>query len=1061
MRELTGLYNPIELEPKIQTWWRVNGIQEKVEMLRQGSKIFSFLEGPPTANGFMHAGHARGRAIKDAILRFYTMKGFNVWRRAGWDCQGLPVEIEVEKKLKLASKRDIEKVGVENFVKECNLLVDFYLSYWRENSEKLALWLNYDEAYETRKDEYIEFVWWTIKKAYEKKLLKEDLKVVPTCPRCETPLSSHEVAQGYEIVKDPSIYVKFKLIGKNNEYILIWTTTPWTIPGNEAVSIHPDYEYAWVKVGSEKWILAKELVKRVMNTLKVDDYQIGEPVKGKELEGIKYEHPLLNEVPIHHQHKGKYEHSIICGEHVTLEEGTGCVHTAPGHGPEDFEIGKKYGLTVFCPVDQVGCFTSEAGKYAKQFVKNADSEIVADLRNKGLLVMYGEIEHEYPLCWRCGAPLIYRVDKQWFITVGSIRERLVEENEKINWVPKWAGENRFGEWIANAEDWCISRSRIWGTPLNVWRCQNCGDIKVIETIEELKKSAKKLPLHFELHRPWIDEVVLECERCRKEMKRVPQVLDVWLDSGVAHSASINFLKDRSLFDMLYPYDFITEGVDQTRGWFYSLLTTGVILFGKAPYKRVLCQGLVLDKFGQKMSKSRGNVIWTHEVLKKYGADLLRTYLLWKAAPEDALAFDYEEIEQVKRGLTILWNIFAFSITYMLLDNFKPEEGQTEKFLEYLKEEDKWIISKSQTVIKEMTDYIENLRPHKAIRSLLNFIVDDVSRFYIRLIRRRTWIEAKEMDKTAAYVTLYEVLLTITKLMAPFAPHLAEELYQHLAEEGKESVHMCDWPIFKEYFVNEKLEKEMEICRETVKASLAARQKKQIKLRWPVKKLIIIPFTIEVMEALKNQKDILANQVNAKEVAIGKPNEKPYFMQIIVEPNYNAIGPKFKSKTAQIVSQLKKMDINKILNQLSEKGEIEVALDEKIFKLAKEDILIKEIIPEHISFQEFAYGRVYVDVTKTPELLAEAFGKEVVRRAQIMRKELQLKIEEYINMVIQPEEKDTLELITKMKDYIISEVRVKSFRVLNPQEKLELNPKAYLKEWDIEEERLKICIEKLD
>ncbi len=1058
MKEIKETYNPVKVEEEIQKWWKENNIQEKVFSFRKGAKLFRFLEGPPTANGFMHIGHVRGRTMKDVVLRFETMRGKNVWRKGGWDCQGLPVEIEVEKNLKIKSKRDIEKIGLDVFVKECNRLVDFYIEHWRKNSERLAVWLDYDNAYQTRKDDYIEFVWWFIKKAHEKGLLKEDLKVVPTCPRCETSLSSHEVSLGYATIKDPSIYVKFKLEKKPNEYILIWTTTPWTLPGNEAVAVHPEANYAKLRVDNETWIVGEKLVEKVMDELKIKNYSKIETVKGKDLEGLKYIHPLVEEVPNHKKHTGRFDHAIICAEHVTLEEGTGCVHTAPAHGPEDFDVGIEYGIKIFCPVDQTGHFTAEGGKYFGLYFKDADKQIMEDLKRKGLLVFHGEVEHEYPLCWRCDTPLLYRVDKQWFLKVSNLREKLVDENKEVEWIPKWAGENRFGEWLANAEDWCISRARIWGTPLNIWKCKKCGNIKVVGTRNELKRLAKKLPTHFELHRPWIDQVILPCEKCGDEMVRVPFVVDCWLDSGVAHAASLNYLQSQELFKKLYPYDFITEAVDQTRGWFYSLLVTATILFNSSPYKKVLCQGHVLDKFGQKMSKSRGNVVWAEEAIKTYGSDVLRAYLIWKITPEDALLFDPDEVKQIKRILGIIWNVFVFATTYMVLDKFNPEDWPLEKVYNKLQIEDKWILSRCQNVIKNVTENLEKLQLHKALREIFDFMVEDVSRFYVRLIRRRTWIETEETEKFTAYTTLYTILTEILKLLSPFTPHFTEILHQHLPIKGLESIHMADWPTINERFLDLKLEKDFKVCRETVKAVLTARQRKRFKLRWPAKTVLISPSNKNVKESLLRLKNVLMNQTNVKDVIILDVDEKPSFIKIKVKPS-PSLGVKLKSLTPKVLEKLNQIGDENLTKKLLEEKKIEVKVNGEKIVLDEEDFKIFEEIPESISKEDFVYGCVFVDVTKTPEIVAEALAKEVVRRAQLMRKEMRLKIDEWVDAVIGFEDPESRKLLETMEEYLKTEVRIRKLN-LTSLDRVELKENAYLREWLVDDEKIKIRLEKI-
>lgn len=1058
LKELKGTYNPHRVEEEVKRFWRIGTIEKKVEESRRNSPLFRFLEGPPTANGYMHVGHVRGRVMKDVALRFEGMRGRNVWRRAGWDCQGLPVEIEVEKNLGLTSKRDIEKIGLEKFVAECNRLVDHYIAHWRTVSERLGVWLDYDQAYETRRDDYIEVVWWTVKKAYDEGLLREDFKVVPFCPRCETPLSGHEVAQGYEVVKDPSVYVKFKLLGVEEEYLLIWTTTPWTLPGDEAVSVNPDFEYANVRVGGETWIIARDLVDRVMGQIGVGRYEVMGTVNGGSLEGLRYSHPLLLKVPAHTEHNNPHDHSVVLGEHVTLEEGTGCVHTAPAHGPEDFEVGKRYGLRVFGPVDQRGRFTEEAGVYSGLFVKDADRVILEDLKGLGLLVWAGELEHEYPLCWRCDAPIIFRADKQWFISVVPIKEKMMEENRGVDWVPKWAGENRFGEWLANSEDWCISRTRIWGTPLNVWQCQNCGERRVVESKEALVKAAKRVPDHLELHRPWIDEVLLECGKCGGEMRRTPFVLDCWLDSGVAHAASVGYPKNQTLFKELFPWDFITEAIDQTRGWFYSLLTTGVLDFGRSPYKRVLCQGHVLDKGGQKMSKSRGNVILAEEALEKWGADPLRLYLLWKAAPEDPLSFDAEELELINRALVVLWNVFSFATTYMTLDAFNPSQWLLAKVESHLRVEDRWILSRCQSTIKGVTEGLEALQLNKAVRALLDFVVDDVSRFYIKAIRRRTWVESEELEKTAAYTTLYEILDTILRLLAPFAPHLSEELYRSFKANGLESVHLADWLTPNLKLVDERLERDMGIAQEVIKASLAARQKRRVKLRRPVESIIVIPNTPEASEALTRLKETLASQLNSKTVTVQPQGVSPGFVQLKVELNFKTLGPKLKAKMQRAVSaaeSLSQTAVAEVARRLAE-GEGQVTLGEVV--LDREDLAVKEVTPEHIVEASFPYGKVFMDLTETPQLQSEALAKEVVRRAQIMRKEMRLNIADYVDMAVRVEGYSP-SLIEGVKGYLAREVRARSLKILPPNETPQEREGAYKKEWELDEGKVTIWLER--
>jgi len=1060
---VSGRYDPVQLEEKVSLFWDKNRIFQKLVEMRKGGPLFRFLEGPPTANGFMHVGHARGRTMKDVFLRFKTMQGHNVWRQAGWDCHGLPVELEVERKLGIKSKSEIgQKISLPKFIDQCQELVDFYIDHWRKASEKLGLWLDYDHAYETRDEDYIEFVWWTLNKAHAMGLLVEDFRVVPTCPRCETSLSSHEVAQGYATIKDPSIFVKFPLKGEKNSFIVIWTTTPWTLPGNEAVCVHPNFDYAKVRVGKEVWILAMALVDAVMKEVGVTELEILESIKSEELEGLKYVHPLLEEVPAHEKHEGKLDHSVICGEHVTLEEGTGCVHTAPAHGPEDFNVGKKYGLPVFSPVDLSGHFTDEGGKYAAKYVKEADSIILDDLKKKGLLLKSGIIEHEYPLCWRCDTPLIHRADKQWFLRIDPLKDNILKENEAVDWIPEWAGTSRFRDWIVNAEDWCISRSRIWGTPLNVWACENCGEKKVVGTVKELESLAKFLPKDLKLHKPWIDRVLLKCQKCGMNMNRVDYVLDCWLDSGVAYAAAVNYLKNNLFFNQLYPYEFITEAVDQTRGWFYSLIFTGIMLFNKSPYKRVLCQGLVLDKYGQKMSKSKGNVIWALDAMKRIGVDPLRLYILWKSHPWDSLAFDFDEADQTKRWLSILWNVFSFSTTYMNLDEFDPKKWTLERLRDNLRPEDRWMLSKTNSLIREVTGNLDRLFLHQPVRSMLKFITEDLSRFYVRLARKRTWIEREDPDKLAVYATLYELLLTILKLLAPYAPYLTEDLYQRLVRnidpKAPESIHMCSWPEVKKAWINEDLENQMEAVRTMLSAVLHARQKAGLKLRWPVRSITVVPSDEEVASAVENLKSVFLSQANAKKLELLEPGETSKQVKTIVEPNYEKAGPQFKDRLPEISKLLRETDGRKVKQELLEEGEYSLRMeDSSIVNLTGDLLIFKEELPKHLVRADSPRARIYIDVTRSPEILAESLAKEVVRRAQLMRKEMNLRVEEYVDLFLKAQRQETLKAFSDLRDYIATEIRTRKITLLDPKQKFELPKQAYKRTWNIEGEKVEIAI----
>jgi isoleucyl-tRNA synthetase len=1047
-------YDPLRIEHYVRAFWRDNDIINKCFEARKGRKLFSFLEGPPTTNGFMHVGHARGRTLKDIVIRFKLMQGFDVWRRAGWDTQGLPVELEAEKNLGLRSKKDIEAVGYEKFVKECNRLVDYYLDHWRKASELLGLWLDYDSAYQTRRKEYIEFVWWALKQAYERGLLVEDLKVIAFCPRCETPLSDQEVALGYASVEDPSIYVKIPLLDRESTYVVIWTTTPWTLPANEAVCLHPDEYYVEVEVRDERWILAEKLLEKVMAEVGVEGYKVLGKFLGSELEGAKYLHPLLDEVPEHKSHYGS--HIITCDQGVSMEEGSGCVHIAPAHGPEDFEIGKKYSLPVFCPVEVNGSYSDKAGKYRGMYVRGANRVIIEDLRKKGLLAYEGTILHEYPHCWRCDTPLIYRADRQWFLRIEPIKGLILEENKKVKWIPPWAGEARFHNWIVNARDWCISRLRVWGSPLNIWTCVKSGHRVCVGSIEELKSLALTRLEDVELHRPWIDAVRLRCPNCGGEMTREPHVLDCWLDSGVAHAASVDYLKDRSLFENLFPYDFITEAVDQTRGWFFSLIFTSVMLFSKAPYKSVLCQGHVLDKLGQKMSKSKGNVVWARDVIESEGTDPLRLYLVMKAAPWESLNFDIDELKSIKRMLNIIFNVFKFASTYMELDKFDYRKYPIEMFIDKLSPEDQWILSRVQTTIEAVTSNIEAYNMHEAAKAIVNFFVEDLSHGYIRFIRRRVWLEEENVEKLMTYSVLYYVLDKALRLMAPFTPHLAEWLYQEFLKRfgglKEESLFMLDWPSAETEFFKRELEEGASLLMEALTLVASARQKAKLKGRWPVSDVVVAVFDEGLAAKLNPFHKVLREQANARNVIIATtiPGDVKLKVRVQDDRVKKALGP----KTIKLVELLDSSDAKELLRELCTHGRVSVSVDGEEVPLSNEDVEVVGI--DGYEKWSFALGRcmlICLNTTRDRELEAEALTKELVRRIQYMRKELNLNIEDYIDVAVEAEGGALSILSAKNVEYLKSEVRARELRMGSKVDVV--GESWYAKEWDVDGLRVKI------
>jgi len=1047
-------YRGAELEREIFDWWNKNNIYEKVKSLRLNKPKFYFLDGPPYVTNPIHVGTAWNKVLKDAFLRYFRMRGYNVRDQPGYDMHGLPIEVMVEKKLGLKTKKDIEKLGIRKFVEECKQYALEHLKVLEKQFKDLGVWMDWDSPYMTITRDYIEAEWWVVKKAEEKGLLAEGYMVFHWCPRCETVLSGYEVTEEYRVVRDPSIYVKFPVEGKDKEYILIWTTTPWTLPANVAVMVHPDYTYVKVRVNDEIYILAEARCEAVFSEVGVS-YEIIERFPGRDLEGLKYVPPLLDEVEVQRKIRGVHR-VVLSSEFVTMEEGTGCVHSAPGHGEEDFIVGLEYNLPVVSPVDEAGRFTSEAGKYAGKLIWDANEEIIEDLKRKNLLLHRGWIQHRYPHCWRCKTPLLLRATHQWFIKVPDIRDKLLEENDRVVWVPEWAGSNRFRNWLLNVRNWVISRQRYWGTPLPIWICKKCGRREVIGSIAELKRKALRAPEIFELHRPWIDEVVLKCE-CGGEMYRVPDTIDVWMDSSVASWACLGFPSNKEEFEKWWPADLILEGPDQTRGWFYTLLVSSFIGFNMAPYRRVLMHGWSLDQQGRAMHKSLGNVIYPEEVFSKYCRDAFRWYEL-QCTPWEDLRFSMKEVGEVFRVLKIMWNAYYFASLYMNLDKFNPTVHTLEEVKSYLQPEDLWLLSKSQMLIKQVTDAMDKLYVHEAARALRNFIVEDVSRWYIKLIRRRTWIEHEDPSKNAVYATLYYVLLTFLKLAAPIIPFIAEKLYQDMfrpADESlPESIHMCDWPVVLTEFVDENRIEHMSVVKSIVEASISARQSARIKLRHPLRELVVLSDDSRVKVAVEFFKNVLYEQANVKEVKVLPRDHEHEFMRIKITPNPAVLGPKLKDKMPLLSKLLETIDPREVKDALERDGVYRVTLNGESFDLTSEDLKIVEEVAEGYVKSSFGLGVVYLNVKLTEELVAEGLAREVVRRLQEMRKELDLPIEAYINAYVATPNQETLNMLKLMEWYILREVRVKELILTarSPPYKA-----AYEKLWRIDGEEYRMGI----
>lgn len=1025
-------YSFSKIEKRILGAWNKNRIYQKVKQQLKDQKKFYFLDGPPYVTNPPHVGTAWNKILKDSLIRHRRMLGYNVRDQPGYDCHGLPIEVKVEEDLNIKNKREIEEsITISKFIEHCKRYAQQNMNIQTKIFKELGVWMDWDNPYLTFKNEYIESVWWVIKRADEKKLLQKGMKVVHWCPRCETALSGYEVTDEYRTIKDQSIYVKFPVEGKDNEFILIWTTTPWTLPANLAIMVNPELDYTKVKVGNETYILAES---RRNTILEGHPQEVIDTFKGKKLEGLKYKPPLLEEVIIQSQPELRDTHLIILSkDHVSAEEGTGCVHCAPGHGEEDFDVGQKNRLPVISPVNQAGRFTQEAGKYSGSYVFNANSVIVEDLKFKSLLFKTSTIEHSYPHCWRCKTPLILRATEQWFIKITDLKQRLYEENEKVKWNPEWAGSKRFRDWLLGARDWVISRQRYWGTPMPIWICCECDRRTVIGSEKELRSRARKIGSKIELHRQDVDPIKLSCE-CGGTMSRIPDIVDVWMDSGASSWACLHYPRDEMEFKKWWPADLIVEAHDQTRGWFYSLLGAGVIAFDETPYKAVLMHGHTFNAKGDKMSKSAGDFISPQEIVKKYGRDSLRFYELQRTIWED-FNFSISTIEETFRDLKVIWNIYAFASIYMNLDSFQPEKYAIEK--KTFRQEDIWLLSRTESLKLLVNKEMENLNVHKAARILNKFAVEDLSRWYIKLVRRRFWQEKESLDKLASYSSLYNALKTWLLLSAPFIPFFTEELYQKMIKPSEskpyESIHMSPYPKPNADWIESSLEENMELAKELVGAALSARQTAKIKLRQPISRIIIVTDDPSVKRAVEKLEQIIFSQVNTRKIEFMNIDEGEKFKELKAIPNYKTLGPTFKKEANLVAELIKKLDGRKVFVEIKDRGSYDVEFEGKHYALNSEMIILREEMAENFVPGVFSRGRVYVDVTMPKNLITEGLARDVVRRMQEMRRQMNLPVDAYVNAyLISPREME--KSLIKRKTYIAEEVRIKKLNFIKKRSK---------------------------
>ncbi len=867
--ELSKKFDLASIEQEVLQFWQEHHVYETVTEQLRDRPVFQFLDGPPYTTGAIHLGTAWNKIMKDLVLRYHRMRKMRVVDTPGFDMHGLPIEVHVERELGIKSKQDIEtEIGVTNFIERCLGFALSNLDRMTNQFIRLGVWMDWKRPYRTIDNQYIEGTWYLMKRAFERGFLYQGLRSIDCCVRCETALAKRE--HEYKTIEDYSIWVKFPIVGKSKEYIVIWTTTPWTLPANMAVMVNPEFEYVRVRVDDEVWILAKGLANIILQALLDKKYEVIEEFKGVELKGLRYEHPLSDEVPqqVEFHKASKKVHSIVLSdEFVTLEQGTGLVHMAPGHGPQDFEIGEREGIPIFCPVTFSGRFSKEGGKYAGMRLNEASEVVLADLRRKGLLVHQDTIEHEYAHCWRCNSPLVFLATDQWFLRVSDLRDEIIKKNEEIKWVPDWAGHTWFRNWVQNLRDWCISRQRYWGAPLPIWTCNKCKQIEVIGSLAELKEKSVKIPKN--LHRPWIDKIKWPCSKCDGTMRRVRDVLDVWLDSGVAPWATRWATYGSKDFDNWVTADFVIEGKDQISNWFNTLFNSTMLVADRAPYKNVYMHGFTADEHGRPMSKSKGIGVLPEDVVEKFGAETLRLYSIKSTGPGEDMRFLWKDVEDTRRSLSILWNVYVFATTFMKAASFEPSTHQLK--IKTLQSEDRWILSQLHGLIKQATERLEKYELPYVPRLMEDFIVKDLSRWYIKLIRSRTWVSSQDDTKNQAFATLYYVLRTLLAVLAPVLPFLSEKMYQALVRPAETnaplSVHMLPWPETDESLIDVQLSQEMDWVSDIVEAAQFIRQEAGLKLRWPCERLIVVPSKKEFQ--LDHFKDVVASQTNVKTVEIAR------------------------------------------------------------------------------------------------------------------------------------------------------------------------------------------------
>ncbi|RQG96076.1 isoleucine--tRNA ligase [Natrarchaeobius oligotrophus] len=1051
--EVDDQYDPHELEGRIFDYWDdVDAYEQTVDHRSDGETYF-FVDGPPYTSGSAHMGTTWNKSLKDVLLRFLRMRGYDVTDRPGYDMHGLPIETRVEEQLGFENKKDIEEFGEENFIEACKEYADEQLEGLQSDFQDFGVWMDWDDPYRTVSPEYMEAAWWGFSKAADRGLVEKGHRSISQCPRCETAIANNEVE--YEDVEDPSIYVTFDLRDREGA-LVVWTTTPWTIPANTFVAVDPELTYQGVRAErdgeSDVLYVAEACVEEVLSEGRYEEYEVVEELSGEEMVGWAYEHPLAEEVPDHADHEGALE--VYTADYVEADR-TGLVHSAPGHGEVDFERGRELGFPIFCPVGGDGVYTDEAGKYEGQFVKAADDEIIDDLRANGALLSSGTVTHSYGHCWRCDTGIVQIVTDQWFITITDVKDELLENIEDGEWYPGWARDNRFRDFVEDAPDWNVSRQRYWGIPLPVWTPEDRDDDEdtiVISTREELAERVDQDvdPETVDLHKDTVDDLTIT--ENGTTYTRVPDVFDVWLDSSVATWGTLDFPEDDSRFEELWPADLILEAHDQTRGWFWSQLGMGTAALGQSPYERVLMHGHALMPDGRAMSKSKDILVDPHEAIDRHGRDVMRMFLLSNNPQGDDMRFSWDGMQTMENHLRTLWNVFRFPLPYMRLDGFDPSETDVTDVEDDLELIDEWILARLQSTKAEMTDHFEEFRQDRALSALIEFVVDDVSRFYVQAVRERMWDEAESDSKTAAYATIYRVLRETVALLAPFAPFVSEEIYGTLTGDGgHDTVHMCDWPAVDERFVDERLEADVAVLRAIEEAGANARQQAGRKLRWPVPRVVVVADDDEVADAVQRHTDLLADRLNAREVELVSPDERWAELSYSAEADMSELGPAFGDRAGVVMNALNEARIDEPSLEALE-GAVADAVDGSV-DLEESMVSFVAKTPDDVAGTAFGLdgddrGVVYVDASLTEEIESEGYAREVIRRVQEMRKDLDLDVEERIVLELSVDDDRVASLIDDRAALVCEEVRADEIRAVDD---------GHRKEWDVEGVTVELAI----